>query len=193
MRPSVRREHSRANQPEHRQRARGGCCARHVAVAGEPGLFRGKTNDRRQPAHQTIEAAVEHGTHCPPPDVVGRVAIEPVLADVEIEGRQVGRTKSVQCREHAVEIECLDRTPDAASSSAKPVQNPAVELGHHLDADRLGVACSRRALPTDTAAYCAIGGTRRCGASGSPGRCGHPRCNPSRPPKVAECRPRSAA
>ena len=69
----------------------------------------------------------------------GRIAIEPVLADVEIEGRQIGRTETVQCREHAVEIECLDGAPDELVELRQAVQYPAVELGHRLDADRLGV------------------------------------------------------
>src|SRR5215471_19645811 len=109
-----------------------------VAMTGEPSLLSRKADYRGEPADKAIEAALEHGADRPAPDIVGRVAIEPVLANVEIEGRQIGRTEIMQRCEHLVEIECVDRLPHQRVELRQPVQDPAIEFGHDVDGDFLG-------------------------------------------------------
>ena len=105
--------------------------ARRVAVPREPGLLGGEAQDRREPARQAVEGAVHHGPRRAPRRVVGRVAIEPVLADVEIERRQIDRAEIMQRGEHRVEI-VIARSHCAhdAVELGEAVQHPALELRH---------------------------------------------------------------
>src|SRR2546421_489823 len=57
---------------------------RRVAMPGEPRLLGSKANHRSQPADEAVEAAIEHRAHRPPPDIIRRIAIEPIFADIEI-------------------------------------------------------------------------------------------------------------
>src|SRR5215471_3110968 len=59
--------------------------SRPVTMTGQPSLLGGEANHRSEPTHEAVKAAVEHRPHRAPADVVRRIAIEPVLADVEIE------------------------------------------------------------------------------------------------------------
>src|SRR5437016_4266139 len=97
-----------------------------VAISGEPGLFRCEAQDRRQPAHQAIEGPVEHGPRRAPPRIVDTVAVEPVLADVEVKRRQVDRAEIMQRGEHRVEIIGVDRATHDLIELAEAVQYPAL-------------------------------------------------------------------
>ena len=61
-------------------------------VAGEavePGLLHGEAEHRGKPGGERAEQTVEHGQRRAPRQAVVRIAIERVLADVEIEGREI--------------------------------------------------------------------------------------------------------
>src|SRR6516164_7658248 len=118
-----------------------------VAVPDEPSFLCGKAGDRSQPADQTVEAAIEYRARRAPPDIVGRVAIEPVLADVEIKRGQVHRAEIVERREHAVEIERLDCIANQLIKLCETVQHSVrvpVSPRHRLSRP----SRSRRARPT---------------------------------------------
>src|SRR6516225_2359089 len=103
-----------------------------IAVASKPSFFRGEADDRREPAHEAIEAVVEHGSQCAPPDCARRIAVEAVLADVEVEGRQVSRAEIMKRGKHPMEAKSLDRTSHQLVELCQAVQDPAFELRHCL-------------------------------------------------------------
>ena len=109
-----------------------------VAITREPRLLRGEAQDRREPAHQAIEGAVEHGARGATARVVEAVAIEPVLSDVEIERAEIDGTEIMQRGKHRVEIVVGERLPHGLVELGEAVQHPALELRHFRGADRLG-------------------------------------------------------
>src|SRR5438128_6297836 len=77
----------------------------------QPGFLGGEAQDRREPANQAIKGAVQHRAGGTAARIVDAVAIEPVLADVEIEGAEIDRAEIVKRGEQAVEIIVGDRLP----------------------------------------------------------------------------------
>ena len=59
-------------------------------LAGEPGFVGSEGEDRRQPDDERLEDLVDDGERRTPPHARIRVAVKRVLADVEIERRQLG-------------------------------------------------------------------------------------------------------
>ena len=62
-----------------------------VAVARDPGFFRGEAQHRRQPNHRAAEQMVDDGQRRLARQRRIGIAVQRVLADVEIERRQVRR------------------------------------------------------------------------------------------------------
>jgi len=100
------------------------------AVAGEPGFLGGEAGDRREPGGQAIEQRVEHGAAGAPAQAVGPVAVERILADVEVEGREVDGAEIVQRRPDRRKREIVDRAPDLPVEFDEAVQYPPLQFGH---------------------------------------------------------------
>ena len=122
---------------------------------------------------------------------IGRVAVDRVLADVEVEGREIDGAEIVQLGRDRVEVEVVDRRPEHGVELGQAMQHPALELGHVGIGRPSPPPRSRRGCPAGSAACCAAGDRPRPGASGSPGRCAGPRCSRCRPPTGAGCRRRT--
>ena len=103
--------------------------ARVVRVAGEPGFLRGEADEGREPGGQAVEQPIEHGAHGAPARRMRRVAIERILADVEVEGREIDRAEVMQRHEHLVEGEVFAPASDVAVEAVEPVQHPALQRG----------------------------------------------------------------
>ena len=69
-----------------------------LAEAGAPGFLGGEAQHRRQPGAQAAMQMVQHGPRGAAAQAVRPVAVDRVLADVEIERRQVGGAEIVQLR-----------------------------------------------------------------------------------------------
>jgi hypothetical protein len=69
---------------------------------GPPGLLGREAADGREPGRQAGEEAVQHRPAGAPARRIGPVAIEGILAQVEIECRQIDRAEVMQRREVAV-------------------------------------------------------------------------------------------
>ena len=76
-----------------------------VGIAVEPGFLGGEDEDRRKPGGEAIEHGVEHRARRSAGGGGSRVAIEDILADVEIEGREIEGAKIMQACEQGLEIE----------------------------------------------------------------------------------------
>src|SRR5438309_9472806 len=92
-----------------------------VPITREPRLLRGEAQDRREPAHQAIEGAVENGARGAAARVVEAVAIEPVLADIEIERAEIYGAEIVQGGEDRMLVVIGD-----------PLPHDPVELGQAM-------------------------------------------------------------
>src|SRR5438132_3973655 len=93
-----------------------------------PRLFAGEREDRRQEPRQRAEDVVADGLRRAPPRVVGQRGVEPVLDDVEIEGRQVHRAEVVHAVEDGVELVLVVGPPDAADQARQAIEDPAIDL-----------------------------------------------------------------
>ena len=111
---------------------------RGIAVAAQPRFLGGEAQHRRQPAHEMLEHVIEHGARRAAAHRIRRIAIERVLAHVEIEGREIDGAEIMQRREHRVEIVGLGRLPHQRIGLGKAMQDIALELGHVRRGDALG-------------------------------------------------------
>ena len=68
-----------------------------------------------------------------------RIAIEAVLADVEIDRRQIGGCEGEECLEHALEVVARVAVADLRVELGHAVQDPFFKLGHGIGGDLLGV------------------------------------------------------
>ena len=157
----------------------------------EPGLLGGEAGDGREPGGEEGEQLGHHRARGAPAQRLGRVAIDRVLADVEIERREIDGAEIVQLGRDHVEVEIVHRLPEHRVELGQAMQHPALELGHVGVGHLLRPPSSRRGCPAGSAACCAAGDRPRPGASGSPGRCAGPRCSRCRPPTGAGCRRRT--
>ena len=80
-----------------------------VGKARAPHLLAGEHQHRRQPAHQRVKQGVEHGPVGAALERRRRVAIEAVLADIEIEGREILVAEVGQRADVSVEVVVIDR------------------------------------------------------------------------------------
>src|SRR5204863_123286 len=74
------------------------------AVARRPGFLHGEAQKRREPGDNVAEERVDDRARRTAAEALFRVAIENVLADVEIKCRQIGGGKIEQIREDVGEI-----------------------------------------------------------------------------------------
>ncbi len=93
----------------------------------QPDLLHGEHQDRRQPGGQAVEQQVQHRARGAAAGGVA-VAVERVLADVEVERREVGGGEVEQRAEHALEVvfrialaDRLRRVRPAGAAPSAPV------------------------------------------------------------------------
>ena len=77
-----------------------------------------------------MEQDVEHRARRTAARAVGGVAIERVLADVEVEGRKITRRELEERAEDALEVVGRVAFPHALVEFGEAVQHPALELRH---------------------------------------------------------------
>ena len=85
-----------------------------VAEAGAPGFLGGEAQHRGEPGAQTAVQMVQHGARGAAAQAVRAVAVERVLADVEVERRQVDRAEIVQVGIDAGPVVGLDRGAESS-------------------------------------------------------------------------------
>ena len=81
---------------------------------------------------------VQHGAGGAAAGAVGRVAVESVLADVEIKGAEVIVAEAVQVGDHAGPVVIGDRFADAGVEFREAVEHPALQFGQFGERQGLG-------------------------------------------------------
>ncbi len=107
-------------------------------LAREPGFLGGEAQHRREPAHRGAEQVVEHGEAGLARRRGIRIAIERVLADVEIERREIDRHEGAERGEDALVVEIGIGLADQRIEFGKPMQHQPLELRHLLERDAVG-------------------------------------------------------
>ncbi len=115
----------------HRILRRGSC-------PGQPGFLRREAEDRGQPRRQAFEQDVEHRQGRQTARAVRRIAIQRILADIEIEGRQIDRAELMQLAKDQGEIVGFDPLADDLVQLRDAVQDPALQFRHVLRLDPFG-------------------------------------------------------
>ena len=105
----------------------------------EPDLLHGERQHRREPGDEPVEERVEHRPGRPPARAGRRVAVERVLADVEVERRQVDGAELEELLEHALEVVGGVAGAHRRVELGEAVQHPALELRHLRRRDALGL------------------------------------------------------
>ena len=99
-------------------------------IAREPRFLRRERQHRREPGHGAAEHLVEHGQA----GLAGRrgigVAVERVLAHVEIERRQIDGHERVQRGEDALVVELAIGLAHPAVELGEPMQHQPLDLRH---------------------------------------------------------------
>ena len=101
-----------------------------VGEAVEPGLLHGEAEHGSKPCGQREEKSVEHRQRCAARRRVVRIAIERVLADVEIEGREIVDAEIQQSMEAPLEVELRIAGAHGIFELGEPSEHVALELGH---------------------------------------------------------------
>ena len=78
-----------------------------VGVTGKPGLFRSERKHRRQPQRHAAENLLDRFKAGAALLARRRLAIERILANVEIKGREIGVEEGRQPRDDALIVELL--------------------------------------------------------------------------------------
>ncbi len=107
-------------------------------VTAGPGLFHGEGHDRPQPQRQALEQDVHHGAAGAAAQAVGTVAIERVLADVEIERRQGLRAEIGDRADDVGEIVTRIGVAHALIEAMDLVQDIAFQRRHIVIVDGFG-------------------------------------------------------
>ncbi len=97
--------------------------------AFQPDFFHGEAQHRRQPGGQPVEQDVQHAARGLGPQGVA-VAVERILADVEIKGRQLHRGEVEHRLEDALEVEGAVALLHDLVQLRQAMQDPAFQLGH---------------------------------------------------------------
>ena len=95
-----------------------------------PGFLGGEHQNRRQPRGEARKHLVQHGAGGASAEIVARVAVKRVLADVEIKGRQIDRAEMVQLNEQIVEIKVVAFASNDGVQLPQAMQDPALKFRH---------------------------------------------------------------
>ena len=95
----------------------------------EPDFFHGEDQDRRQPRRQTVEQDIQHRARGAAAQGIA-IAIKRVLADIEVEGREIDRGKGKDRLEHTLEVKARKAVAHDLVEFRHPVQHPPLQLGH---------------------------------------------------------------
>ena len=101
--------------------------AARVWIARAPDLLRREHQHRRGVSDQRVEQRVEHGSVGAAPVPSGRIAVQPVLADIEVERRQVIVAEIDQRADVGIEVVALDCLPQRAIELGSPREHVPVE------------------------------------------------------------------
>ena len=104
----------------------------------EPDLFHRENEDRREPRCQPVEQDIEH---CPRRAAAGcvAIAIERVLADIEVERRKINGREIEDGRENPLEIIGFIALAHGLIEFGQTVQHPALKLGHFRHINPIGL------------------------------------------------------
>src|SRR5947199_4212081 len=92
-----------------------------------PRFLGGKSENRREQLTQRVENLMHDYLCRAPTRRICRVAIHPVLRDVDVEATQINRAKLVECVIDLVKLERLVSQSTIANHLLKPLQNQAVD------------------------------------------------------------------
>src|SRR6266576_5493899 len=92
-----------------------------------PRLLGSKYKDRRKQSAQGVENFMHHHLCRTTPGRVCRVAIHPVLGDVDIKATQIDRAKLVKRVIHLVKLECFVRRAAVSNYVVQTLQNPTID------------------------------------------------------------------
>ena len=155
-----------------------------------PHLLGGEREDRRHQTHEHVENGVQHGLRGAPLRPRRPLAVEPVLAHVEVERAQVDAAEVVERVVDDVEL-VGRRTP---CGSARP--NACARCSAQRSSSRqLARRAPRRCVRIEVVRGCRAGSARCCGRAGtlrsagrgSPPRCARRRGSPRPRPTGAGC------
>jgi hypothetical protein len=104
-----------------------------------PGLLGREAEHRRQPQRQIVEQERHHRARGAPARTRRRIAIERILADVEIEGRQIDGAEIMDRGIDGVELVVGDAGAQDLVRLGHAMQHPALELRHVGRLDALGL------------------------------------------------------
>ena len=130
-----------------------------VAIAVEPRLVRGEGEDRREPESHAAENLLDRRQRGLARHARRRIAVERVLADVEIERRQIGGHELRQRRDHALVVVGRIGVAHGPVELREPVQHQPLQLGHIVKGNRCRsvVMRERPQHPADGVAQLAVG------------------------------------
>src|SRR3546814_4233977 len=97
-----------------------------AGAARPPGFLRREAEDRRQPGGEAGEQLVEHRSARAPAQRVRPVAVEHVLAHIEVEGREVDGAEGVDRLVEGVEVEVFYVLAHLAVELGQAMQHPAL-------------------------------------------------------------------
>ena len=115
-------------------------------IASQPRLLGREAHQRSQPQAGAAEDLLDGLQRRLALDGRDRLAVERILADVEVERRQVGVHELRQQRHHALVVVLGVGLADLPVELGQPVQHQPLQLRHHLHGHRLlGVVVGQRA------------------------------------------------
>ena len=130
-------------------------------IARQPRFLGGEAQHRREPSHRAAEQLIEHGEAGFARQRGIRIAIERVLADIEIERRQIGRHERAERGEDALVIEIRVSLAHQRIELGEPMQHQPLKLRHPLGRDALGRMEMRQIAEHPAQACCAACGRYR--------------------------------
>src|SRR5919109_3846328 len=92
-----------------------------------PCLLSAEGKNRREQSAQCVENFIHHHLCRPTKWGVCRVAIHPVLRDIDVEAAQIHGTKLVERVINLVELECFISGSTSANRFIESLENPAVD------------------------------------------------------------------
>src|SRR5207247_3560694 len=91
-----------------------------------PRYLGGERKDGREQSAQRAENFMHEQLCRAPPRRIRRVAVHPILRNIDIEAAQIDGAKLVECVINLMELERLVSRSTIANHLVKPLQNPAI-------------------------------------------------------------------